>query len=126
MRPALAVLGVVGAIFLYRFNPAEVKGLPVCPFYGITGLYCPGCGTLRGLHLLLRGDLAGALSMNPLAVAGLPFLAYGAWRTWRHARYGEPLPRLLTSPAWGWAFLGILCAYGVLRNLPAFAWLAPG
>jgi hypothetical protein len=27
--------------------------------------------------------------------------------------------------AWLWAFLSVAVAFGVLRNLPGFAWLAP-
>lgn len=40
----------------------------VCPFRRITGIPCPGCGGLRSAHLLLQGDLWGALGLNPLSV----------------------------------------------------------
>ena len=31
-----------------------------------TGIYCPGCGSLRATHDLTHGDLAGALQRNPI------------------------------------------------------------
>ena len=40
----------------------------------------------------------------------------------RRARGLPPRP----VPAWiGWLGLAVVVAFGVLRNLPAFAWLAP-
>ena len=31
-----------------------------CPFYGLFGIRCPGCGMTRAALCVLRGDLAGA------------------------------------------------------------------
>jgi hypothetical protein len=51
--------------------------LVVCTFKAMTGLPCPTCGSTRALGRLFALDLAGALSMNPLATLGL--LALGVW-----------------------------------------------
>ncbi len=43
---------------------------PVCVFHRLTGLPCLTCGSTRAFADLLRGDLAGALRLQPLAVVG--------------------------------------------------------
>lgn len=45
--------------------------LPACAFRALTGVACPSCGATRAVEALGRGDLATALSSNPLVVAGL-------------------------------------------------------
>ena len=45
---------------------------PSCPLYAVSGLYCPGCGTLRCLHALTHGDLGAALGFNVLTVLAPP------------------------------------------------------
>ena len=54
--------------------------LPVhlhCIFKWVTGVPCPGCGTVRSLRLLLHGDVMGSLMVNPLGVL-LSLLAVAA------------------------------------------------
>lgn len=45
-----------------------------CPFFFLTGLYCPGCGMTRGGISLLQGDFAMAFSYHPFS-----WLFAGAW-----------------------------------------------
>ena len=63
---ALAVLASLGVAMLYTFDPRNTDSYPVCPFLGLTGYHCPGCGTLRALHQLLHGNVIGALGYNPV------------------------------------------------------------
>jgi hypothetical protein len=50
---------------------------PVCFFYKITGLYCPGCGTLRAIEASAAGDFWTAFLYNPfLFIAAIPFILY--------------------------------------------------
>ena len=115
---ALAALGSLGVAMLYMFDPHNANTYPVCPFFGLTGYHCPGCGTLRALHQLLHGNVGGALGYNPLTVLSLPFIAYsfaaGATRAFR----APVLPRLFIPPAWIWALLIGIIAFWVLRNVP--------
>lgn len=121
------VLALVGAAILYTFDPREPGSYPVCPFLGVTGYHCPGCGALRSLHQLLHGNPASALGYNVLTVSAVPFLAYafavGALRAFR-----APAPRpLFINPwlIWGLSF-GVV-AFWALRNVPVepLAILAP-
>jgi hypothetical protein len=129
-RPA--VLGVFGllagvaGIVLFCFDPRQYHFYPVCFFHQTTGLLCPGCGALRGLHQLLHGHLAAAFRFNPMLVVSLPFLL------WFGVRYGlqnaENQPASLgLRPVWLWLMLGAVLVVSVLRNLPgtSFAMLRP-
>ncbi|MEJ2068687.1 MAG: DUF2752 domain-containing protein, partial [Deltaproteobacteria bacterium] len=50
-----AVVLISGIVILYFFKPGQSPIYPPCPFHLITGLYCPGCGSLRALHALFHG-----------------------------------------------------------------------
>jgi len=101
----------------------------LCPFNATTGLWCPLCGSLRAVHHLARGDVAAAAGANLLLVLAAPLAAY-AWLAWAGRALGRPrlpVPRL-PAGVW-WALLAtalvVLGAFGILRNLAPFAWLAP-
>ncbi|GAA3207865.1 DUF2752 domain-containing protein [Nonomuraea helvata] len=123
----LGVAGATGAVFAFVgvVDPNQPGHYPTCPFLWITGLYCPGCGTLRTIHALAHLDPVTALGMNPLAVATIPFLLFwwGRWvvRAWQ----GRPRRTTLAHPAWLWAFIALIMVYWVVRNLPFGAFLAP-
>ena len=58
-----------------------MSGVRVCLFHRLTGLPCLTCGSTRALAALAAGDVAGAFSQQPLAVAvtialGAGFAAY--------------------------------------------------
>jgi O-antigen ligase len=76
---AAVVAGLCLAVFvLYFFPPAETRFYPRCIFHAVTGLECPGCGSLRAAHSVLHGDFAMAFRLNPLLFILLP-LAGLAW-----------------------------------------------
>lgn len=124
---AFLVLALGGLGFLYLFNPASTSFYPTCPFFWATGCYCPGCGTLRALHQLMRGHLLAALGLNPLMVLSLPFLGYAALSQARLAILGSPLKSVFIGPWPIWALLVLILSYWVLRNVPVypFSLLAP-
>jgi hypothetical protein len=109
-----AVGGIL--VLLYLFHPAKTAIFLPCPIRVVTGYHCPGCGSLRAIHYLLHGNVATAMSLNPLMVLSIPVV--GA---------------MFLKPAWFskrwvlWILLGIIISYGLLRNIPVspFTWLAP-
>jgi hypothetical protein len=127
----LVVTGFVvlaaGSTVLFLFDPSDSDFYPSCPFYALTGLYCPGCGTMRAGHALLHGHLGEALGLNPLMVLMLPLLCYSLMSYVTFGVRGRPLPGVLASPFSGWLVLGTILAYWVLRNIPfyPFCLLAP-
>lgn len=73
----VVIVIVILAILLlfYSFvNPCE-SWIPKCPFYMLTGLYCPGCGSQRALHALLHADITGAWRYNPAMIISIPLLS---------------------------------------------------
>jgi hypothetical protein len=113
-------LSLLGAVVLYRFRPGGSILYPPCPFHALTGLYCPGCGTLRGLHALLHGRLLVALDYNPLMVLSLPFLGYAFLSHTLFVFRGKRLPRIINHPRWIWLILVIIIIYWIARNVPVY------
>ena len=115
---ALIAIGIAGVAALYTFDPRNPGTYPICPFLGLTGYHCPGCGTLRALHQLLHGNVIAALGYNPLTVLSLPFIAYsfadGAVRMFRIAA----LPRIFIPHQYIWALFVAIVAFWLLRNVP--------
>ena len=64
----LAAFAAVGGLAV-RFLHLDSLGFTLCTFKATTGIPCMTCGGTRTAALLARGDLAGALAMNPLAAA---------------------------------------------------------
>jgi hypothetical protein len=117
----------VGAFVIQHFNPVTAGFFPKCPFFLITGHYCPGCGTTRGLHALLNGDLAGAAGYNLLMVMSLPILGWLFVSYALVAVRGRALPRVFVPAPLIWATLVVIVAFWILRNLPIYPFnlLAP-
>jgi hypothetical protein len=67
-------LAAVALVAYFLLDPAIVPVFPKCPFYLLTGLKCPGCGSQRALHALLNLQVGRAFRENPLLVISLPYL----------------------------------------------------
>ncbi len=91
-------------------------GLP-CLFKQTLGLECAGCGLSRASAALLRLDFKAAFGYN--AVWPL-YLGYVLWAlpaaVIPYIKDGRPVN--LPKPVWlNWVVLGVILAYGVVRNL---------
>jgi len=119
------LLGGAAATVLFLFDPARVPIYPGCVFHQVTGLDCPGCGSLRALHALLHGEVRAALRFNAFVVMSLPLAAWFAGACARQALFGTPASRF--RPLWLWLYFASFLAFGVLRDLPVplLAALAP-
>jgi hypothetical protein len=113
----IAVLGLSAGLVLFRFDPSRCPFYPTCQFHRLTGLQCPGCGSLRAMHQLLHGRVAAAFHFNALLVVCLPALAWWAARMMVGLWKGWPLADGI-RPAWLWCALAATLAFGVFRNLP--------
>ena len=120
--------GLAGGIVLRIFDPATSGMFPPCPFHYLTGLYCPGCGSLRAMHQLLHGNLEAAWAMNPLTVVLLPFVGYGLAAEALLQIRGRRLTGWILPGFWIQVLCGVIVVFGVVRNLPIYPFnlLAPG
>ena len=116
-------------VTLLIFDPAETSFFPACPFHLITGLHCPGCGSLRAVHQLLHGNILNALDLNPLMVLFLPFLGCIAISYLSFLLTGKYLfsLRFTNSAKLCKIILWLFLIYWILRNIPYFPFnlLAP-
>ncbi len=106
----------VGAGYLFIFEPGKTGFFPACPFRTLTGFTCPGCGSTRGLHRLLHGDIVGAFEFNPLMVVALPFLLYALVRYTNAAWRGRPVQRHQLNVKYIWALFVVILSFWVFRN----------
>lgn len=117
---AVAAVAVVGVV-----DPHQPGHYPVCPFWAVTGWYCPGCGSLRAVHALVHGDLATAWQRNPLAVVAAPVLV-AAWVAWGLRLLGRSAWSPTRIPAGAVrALAAVVVLYAVARNVPGWTLLSP-
>lgn len=104
------------ATYLFFFEPGRSGFFPVCPFRALTGFNCPGCGTARGLHQLLHGNVLAAFELNPLLVLVLPLLGYALIAYTRSAITGHATPQFSLAPKYGWLLTVLILGFWVFRN----------
>ena len=117
---ALGLAALPCLALLYFRNPEEGGFYPPCFFYALTGLHCPGCGTLRGLHQLLNGNLLAAFGYNPYTMLALPVLGYAYLAALLLSVSGKRLPTVFLPPALIWGLLAAVLVFWVLRNVPVY------
>jgi hypothetical protein len=125
--PAILAGGLLAAsVALHLRDPHRDGSWLHCPWYVLTGTYCPGCGGLRAVNDLTNGQVGAAASSNLLFVGSLPLVAWWYARWVRDAWHGvrrQVDPRRAAIGAG--LFLVVALAFTVARNLPFGAWLAP-
>jgi hypothetical protein len=92
---------------------------PPCPFYVLTGLYCPICGASRCVYALTHGHPGQAWSMNPLFLVLLPLLVW-QFVAWSSNAWGGPRLWKLRSRRWV-VITGatVFVVFGLARNVAA-------
>lgn len=112
------IVFVSSLALLYGFNPNTTVWMPRCPFHEITGLECPGCGTLRAIHEVLHGNLSALWLYNPYLIIIVPYIGIVFYASCikRRSLFGE-LGIYLTSK---YAVALIACCtllWWIVRNL---------
>lgn len=112
---AFAVVAAVGVVYAL-FDPAQTWWMPKCPVHLLTGFDCPGCGSQRAIHALLRGRVDEAFAHNALLVVMIPFISLTAYAELTRGR-NPRLYRALAHPAVVVAVIVLVVVWAVLRNL---------
>jgi hypothetical protein len=110
----------IGSTYLFIFEPGKSGFFLVCPFYAITGLACPGCGTTRGLHHLLHGDVVTAFRFNPLMMLMLPILLYTLLRYTNAVMRDQPIRGNQLNAKYIWLLFFVIVAFWIGRNTPFY------
>jgi hypothetical protein len=129
-RALSAPLGAAGAVVaatvaLNRTGGHDLGPLATCWFHAGTGLYCPFCGSLRGVAALSHGDVLTALHDNApvMLLLGVATLIWG--RRILFAFAGRTVGRNgINGPA-SVALAAFFLVFMIYRNTPYGAWLAP-
>jgi hypothetical protein len=103
---------------LYLRDPAQGGVYPPCPFHALTGLDCPGCGTLRAAHQLTHGHVRAAFGLNPLAVLLIPIVAYVIVSATLVSVRGRGLPDLTLRGRAAWIVPIVVISFWFARNVP--------
>jgi hypothetical protein len=127
MAGPLVVAGIVvaGTVALRVRDPHQSGSWGYCPWKLLTGLDCPGCGTLRAVNDLTHGHVVAAASSNLLFVVMVPVMI-AMWVAWAR-RSWRGTPRATRSPStttaiWAAAVL-VTVVFTVVRNTPWGSWL---
>jgi Protein of unknown function (DUF2752) len=110
----------VAGVYLFIFEPGKSGFFPVCPFRMVTGFACPGCGSTRGMHALVHGDVVSAFKFNPLLVLSLPFLLYAFVRFTNDAIQGRQPKSNRLDAKYIWAIFGVVLFFWIFRNTPFY------
>jgi len=116
------LLGLIGAAYLFVFEPGKTGFFPACPFRLLTGLTCPGCGSTRAVHQILHGHFATAFMLNPLLLLAIPFILFAFLRySVIVMRGGVPRPNALPASVI-YAMFVIIVSFWIFRNTPFYPW----
>ena len=102
------IILAIGIVY-YLFVKITHLGIP-CVFNLVTGLHCPGCGISRMFISLFSLDFKTAFSYNAFVMITGP----------KGNQKSDKLETVMLVIA-----LILAIAFGVLRNIPAFSFLAP-
>ena len=95
----------------------------VCPFYALFDWNCPGCGGTRMAVSLLKLDFYQAFRYNPFVFITAPILA--VVYIWQFIIYVKDNRLLKYIDTFLVAYAVGLIAFGIIRNIDMFSWLAP-
>jgi hypothetical protein len=123
----LAAAGAVTAatVVLNRTGGHDLGPLATCWFHAGTGLWCPFCGSLRGVAALSHGDVLAALHDNApvMLLLGVATLIWG--RRVLFAFVGRVVDQPRTGRGANMAFGVFFLVFMIYRNTGYGAWLAP-
>lgn len=123
LTAAAVILIAVGVLYLIvnRYTGFAVP----CAFHLVTGLNCPGCGVSRMFISLFALDFKSAFKYNAAVMVTLPLLMYLLISlVIKYIRHGSVRPNKFQNLLI-YFLIGFFLVFAVLRNIPAFDFLAP-
>jgi len=124
----IGVIVVLGVLSLYFFlDPSQFSIFPKCPFYSLTGIYCPGCGSQRAAHQFLHGHFLEGFKHNFLIGLLVLVLGYELFVYIMKSLFHKNIYNLLHSSKITFSILIIVILFWILRNINVYPFtiLAP-
>lgn len=119
----LSALLIAGVLYAFFVTAAGIS-LP-CVFHEITGFWCPGCGASRMFLKIFKADFAGAFYENRFLFSTIVFLiAAVGFRLYQYIKK-EPFRKTVWFIVFIILYAAAFLAFGILRNLSTFSFLAP-
>ena len=88
-----------------------------CPFYALTGLYCPGCGGQRAVRALFGGRFLESLYYHPAVLPAALFAAVYLLSQGLNRLTKGKTPALYFRAVHLYIFLGLLILQWIVKNL---------
>lgn len=88
-----------------------------CPFNYLTGYDCPFCGVQRMCLAILHGDFVSAFFYNPVVFVLIPYFVIVFCGGVSKKAASWKITRICNSNKVVFTILGILCVWGVARNV---------
>jgi hypothetical protein len=126
LKLVLLFVAIVFVCVLLFKHPSDYGFIPSCVFYKMTGLYCPGCGSMRAMHFLLTGSIFLSLRCNPLVIFLFPLIIFLLIK-WLYAIFGQKELTFRGLQYIYWGVLVVIVLFFIIRNIPvrAFDFLRP-
>ena len=115
-KVCIASIVIIAGLIYFFFNPANNIFFPKCPFYWLTGLKCPGCGSQRAIHSLLHLDLETAFKYNALLVSSLPIIIILGYIELKRGRYPN-LYLKIHNTKFIWGYFIATISWWISRNV---------
>jgi hypothetical protein len=131
LKLSLIIVGVLVFLLilaLYIFwNPSDSNLFPKCPFYALTGIYCPGCGSQRAAHQILNGHIIEGLRHNYLIGLLAIVLLYQGFIYIMNDLLNKHIPNVLHKSKVTLGILIVVILFWIFRNIYLFPFteLAP-
>lgn len=110
------LLIIVGLVY-YFVDPLSAEWMPKCFSKTIFGISCPGCGTQRAIHSVLKGDIVAAFFYNPLLILSVPYFLLIGVLDIKSIRVRHPkLHNAILGQKSIWIMVSILLIYTIARN----------
>ncbi|WP_238987284.1 DUF2752 domain-containing protein [Confluentibacter flavum] len=123
----MAIVLFLVLLLYFSYNPSDSSIFPKCPFYSLTGFYCPGCGSQRAIHKFLHGDIFEGFKHNFLIML-LPTVLIYDWSVILFNKYSsKKIKNILHYSKTTYSIFIIIPLFWILRNINfyPFSILAP-
>lgn len=114
----LIIAVAIGAVLYFHKFPISIHPdlLPQCPWHYLTGTYCPGCGTLRGISGIINGNITTLPRNNIFSTIIILYLIYYFIKITIKAIFSYKLPEIIFNKYESYGILVLIILFWIIRN----------